>query len=66
MRVCHCYDVSDRTIRRLARDGATHREVVRACRAGTSCGGCRPLVKELVADEHALVEQRAEGLAAAS
>lgn len=66
MRVCHCNDVSDRTIRRLARAGACTREVARSCKAGVGCGGCRPLVKALVEEEHQRAEAHAEDLAAAS
>ena len=49
MLVCHCHQVSDRTIRACIRDGAeTVSEVGERCRAGTSCGGCRPTVKALL------------------
>ena len=52
MRVCHCHAVSDRTIRACVRAGATTVDAVgRACGAGTSCGGCRPLVAEVVDGE---------------
>ena len=49
MLVCHCHQVSDRTIRACIRAGAeTVAQVGERCRAGTSCGGCRPTVKELI------------------
>ncbi|HEY8924559.1 MAG TPA: (2Fe-2S)-binding protein [Polyangia bacterium] len=49
MLVCHCHQVSDRTIRACIRDGAeTVAQVGERCRAGTGCGGCRPTVKELI------------------
>jgi bacterioferritin-associated ferredoxin len=52
MLVCHCYGVSDSHIRDLVRKGArSGREVARACGAGTGCGGCRLLVREILDDE---------------
>ena len=49
MLVCHCHQVSDRTIRACIREGAeTVAQVGERCGAGTSCGGCRPAVKELL------------------
>ena len=49
MLVCHCHQVSDRTIRACIRDGAeTVAQVGDRCGAGTSCGGCRPTVKALI------------------
>lgn len=59
MLVCHCNRVSDREIRAHARQGgATVRSVCQASRAGTNCGGCMPLVKDLV-------RQATEGAASA-
>jgi bacterioferritin-associated ferredoxin len=47
--VCHCHEVGDRTLRKCIRDGArTVAEIGAACGAGTSCGGCRPVLEELV------------------
>jgi bacterioferritin-associated ferredoxin len=52
MIVCHCNGVSDRAIRESVRKGArSHREVALACGAGRSCGGCRPVVADVIADE---------------
>jgi len=49
--VCSCHAVSDREIRRLVREGATSpRQVARACGAGSSCGGCRPSIREILAE----------------
>ena len=49
MLVCHCHQVSDRTIRACIRDGAeTVAAVGERCGAGTNCGGCRPTIKELI------------------
>jgi len=53
MLVCHCKRVSDRTIRKAIDAGARcRREVAKACGAGTGdgCGGCRPVVDELLAE----------------
>jgi bacterioferritin-associated ferredoxin len=52
MLVCHCRCVSDREIRACVRNGSLSlREVCKASGAGQGCGGCVPLVKELVRDE---------------
>ena len=52
MIVCHCRALSDRKIREVIRRGAhSPREVAIACHAGRTCGGCIPLVRELIASE---------------
>ena len=52
MRVCHCHAVTDRDIRSAVRSGACSVESVgRACGAGTSCGGCVPLVASVIRSE---------------
>lgn len=52
MRVCHCHGVTDREIRACVKSGARSAEAVgRACGAGSSCGGCKPLVEHLVERE---------------
>lgn len=52
MLVCHCRCVSDREIRACVRQGAASlRDVCKSSGAGTGCGGCLPLVKELVRSE---------------
>jgi len=49
MLVCHCNGVSDRTIRKVVRQGAASaREVARACGAGACCGGCTDVVREII------------------
>lgn len=54
MIVCHCRGISDRTIRQVVREGAgSLRQVVMASRAGRVCGGCRPLVQKIIAEETA-------------
>ena len=52
MIICQCNGVSDRTIRKVVRDGASNRnDVVRACTAGKTCGGCVPAIDEIVEAE---------------
>ncbi len=53
MIVCHCHGVSDRAIRKAVRSGAcSHREVARTCKAGVTCGGCAPVIAEILESEH--------------
>lgn len=59
MIVCLCQAVSDRTIRKAARDGASSvGEVKRACGAGTGCGACCAAIGELVREERKKSEAR--------
>lgn len=52
MIICQCNGVSDRTIRKLVRDGASNRnDVVRACMAGKACGGCVPAINQIIEAE---------------
>jgi bacterioferritin-associated ferredoxin len=52
MIVCHCFGVSDREIRASVRGGAkTCADVAECCGAGSGCGGCKPLVAEIVHTE---------------
>jgi bacterioferritin-associated ferredoxin len=49
MIVCHCMRVNDRQIRMTVESGATTvAQVARTLGAGSCCGGCAPLVAELV------------------
>jgi bacterioferritin-associated ferredoxin len=49
MLVCHCKGVSERELRCAIQAGAqSRRAVARQCGAGTVCGGCRPLIDELL------------------
>jgi bacterioferritin-associated ferredoxin len=49
MYVCHCRAVTDATIERAIAGGArTIAEVGAECRAGTDCGGCWPVLAELL------------------
>jgi bacterioferritin-associated ferredoxin len=51
--VCHCRAVTDGEIREAISAGACDlEEVGRRCGAGTTCGGCCPLIQELLA-QHA-------------
>jgi bacterioferritin-associated ferredoxin len=53
MFVCHCRAVTDGEIREAIAAGACDLdEVGRSCGAGITCGGCCPLIQELLA-EHA-------------
>jgi bacterioferritin-associated ferredoxin len=53
MLVCHCKGVSEREVRSAIQSGAcTRRDIARECGAGSVCGGCRPLLDELI-DAHA-------------
>jgi bacterioferritin-associated ferredoxin len=50
--VCHCQGVSDRSIRQAVREGARSlRQVARVCRAGRICGGCHPVICEIISSE---------------
>jgi nitrite reductase (NADH) large subunit len=50
MLVCHCHRVNDDRVHAALSAGADGvRGVVRATRAGTGCGGCIPLLRELCA-----------------
>jgi bacterioferritin-associated ferredoxin len=49
MIICQCNGISDRAIRKAVRDGASNRnDVVRACTAGMTCGGCVPAIEEII------------------
>jgi bacterioferritin-associated ferredoxin len=53
MLVCHCRKVFDREIRAVARETGSLSGVCRRSGAGTCCGGCVPLVREIVSEETA-------------
>lgn len=49
MIVCHCTGVRDQDIRSAAERGVrTPGEVGQQCGAGACCGGCLPLIRELL------------------
>jgi bacterioferritin-associated ferredoxin len=53
MLVCHCKGLSEREVRSAIEAGAcTRRALARQCGAGSVCGGCRPVIEELL-DAHA-------------
>jgi bacterioferritin-associated ferredoxin len=57
--VCHCHAVSDREIRRAAREGAaTVRDVARDCHAASGCGGCSMSVREILDEVHGRAHAR--------
>ena len=50
MYVCHCRAVSDSAVRAAAAAGdRTVDDLGESCGAGTDCGGCHPLLEELLA-----------------
>ena len=52
MIVCHCHGIRDRVIRKAAREGARSlRQIARISCAGRMCGGCLPLIRQLIAEE---------------
>jgi nitrite reductase (NADH) large subunit len=59
MIICQCNGITDRTIRKVVRDGATNRnEVIRGCTAGTACGGCVPAIDQIIEAEQERVVRR--------
>ena len=51
MKVCVCFNVSDRTIRELARAGASIEEVLAETKAGTGCETCLLAIRRIHAGE---------------
>lgn len=50
--VCHCRAVSDRALRASIREGATSVDALRETTgAADCCGGCEPLVSEILDQE---------------
>ncbi len=50
MIVCLCRGLSEAVLQRVIDAGAaTPREIAEVCGAGTDCGACGPMVKELLA-----------------
>lgn len=57
MYVCACRAVTDRTINAAIASGArTVEEIASRCGAGGRCGGCWPVLRELL-DEHRLADK---------
>lgn len=47
--VCHCHGISDRRIESEMRLGArTVEDIGERCGAGTNCGGCVPLIEDIL------------------
>lgn len=57
MLLCHCHRVNDARVEQVLAAGAAGvRGVVRATRAGTGCGGCIPMLRELCARTAAICD----------
>jgi bacterioferritin-associated ferredoxin len=67
MFVCHCRAVTDREIREAIAAGARDLdEVGSRCGAGITCGGCCPLIQELLAESGAETAAAPRALAPAT
>jgi len=67
MIVCLCEGVTDHTVRKLARQGASSvHEVGLACSAGACCGACRESVAGILRSEKGTDTPRCRKLATAS
>ncbi|MGO8704103.1 MAG: Fe-S cluster assembly protein NifU [Candidatus Brocadiia bacterium] len=64
--ICKCFGVTDEEIKRVVRENRlkTVEDVTHYTKAGGGCGGCKPLIEELIAEVAA--EARAAGPQAAS
>ncbi len=52
MLICHCNGVSERTVRRVVREGARSvSDVGHACGAGTCCQGCSHRIAKIIHSE---------------
>ena len=59
MVVCHCLALNDAAIADVASpNNPTVDAVVAACGAGSKCGGCRPLIEEVLEKALPHVEPR--------
>lgn len=57
MYVCACRALTDRTVRAAIASGArTIEDISQRCGAGVRCGGCWPVLRELL-DEHHPADQ---------
>jgi bacterioferritin-associated ferredoxin len=58
MVVCHCNVVSDREIRAQVAAGALDADdIAERCRAGARCGGCKPVVEAILAEERVSIRR---------
>lgn len=63
--ICHCKGVRERSIVKAIQHGASTVEDLRAtCHAGTDCGGCEPVLAELL-EQHTELGPRRRFLGAA-
>lgn len=54
MLICHCKGLRDRDVHRAVAQGArSPGQVLSLCGAGSICGGCLPLIAEVVAEAQA-------------
>jgi bacterioferritin-associated ferredoxin len=60
MLVCHCRRVFDRDIRALARETPSLGGICRRSGAGSGCGGCVPLIRDIVVSETGATHQEPE------
>ena len=52
MIICHCKRVTDGELRAAVRNGCGSAEAIASrCGAGGRCGGCRPAIDEILAEE---------------
>lgn len=65
MLICHCKGLRDRDVRcAVARGARSAGQVLSSCGAGSVCGGCLPLIAEVVAEAQAGAPGGADGHAA--
>lgn len=58
--VCLCNGVSERKVQKAIAHGARSvDEIGQACRAGTTCHGCRDTLEELLQDRAVMTPRRA-------
>ena len=59
MLICHCRKVNDGVAKAAIEAGATDLDGLAAlCRAGSGCGGCHPMLEELLRGAGAKLEER--------
>lgn len=67
MLICHCKGLRDRDVHRAVAQGARSAgQVLSACGAGSVCGGCLPLIAEVVAEAQGGPEAHASPFAPAA
>lgn len=49
--ICHCRGINDQSVRDAIDDGMeTVEELAEICGTGSDCGGCRPVLAELIVE----------------